>query len=304
MALPSQGVRTSWRLILPRTLDAYRTMASANEAAFAHMTEVEHVLMPLLWMLVGLLDTAREVREACAGLNGITTSLAGQLMAALRRLRNGLQEDPWRSEQLEPQAFLYDTNVVILLGKLETDFPRAVMAPAALVAYRQGIPNPECYAASLFAAWFTLQTRQHIEFHDIRGTELWPGYLHPPDGFLAGPARVDSSDDDDSPGDDEGPPGGDDHRDPAPRGNGLDTDSSESAWGDWRRPIPGGYSPAAPVAQAETVEEELAVHGDEDDTTPSPAAVFGSHAQSSTSKAAHYHQPHQPYAWQPTRRAA
>ena len=106
-------------------------------------------------MPLGRFDTARDAREACAGLNGITASLAGQLMAALRRMHNDLREDPWRSEQLEPQAFLYVTSVVILLGKLERDFPRAVMAPAALVAYRQGIPNPECYAASLLTAWFT-----------------------------------------------------------------------------------------------------------------------------------------------------
>ena len=129
---------------MPRAIDAYRRMVSANAAAFSHMTEVEHVLVPLLWMPVGVLTTAQTVHEECAGLNGISTSLAGRLMVELRRLHSALEEDPWRSEQLEPQAFLYDANVVVLLGKFERDFPRAVMAPAALVAYRQGIPSPEC----------------------------------------------------------------------------------------------------------------------------------------------------------------
>ena len=86
MALPSQGIRTSFRLLLPRVLEAYRAMAGANQAAFGHMTEVEEVLMLLLWMPLGRLDTARDTREACAGLNGITSGLAGQLMAALQRM--------------------------------------------------------------------------------------------------------------------------------------------------------------------------------------------------------------------------
>ena len=96
MALPSQGVRTSFRLLLPLALETYRTVAEAHPAAFGHMIEVADVLVPLMWMPQGRMDTAQAALEVCAELNGITTGLARQLMVVssawpeiLRRTRGG-----------------------------------------------------------------------------------------------------------------------------------------------------------------------------------------------------------------------
>ena len=158
-------------------MEVYRPVAEANPTAFGHMVEVADALMPLMWMPQGTVEAAQEMLELVAQLNGITTDLARQLMVVFQRMARDLKEDPWRSEKMEPQALLHDANVVILLGQLERDFPRAVAAPAVLIAYRPGIANATSYAASLLTSWLSMQTGPQLQFHDLRGSPVQPAYF-------------------------------------------------------------------------------------------------------------------------------
>ena len=205
---------------------------------------------------------------------------------------------------MEPVALLHDTNVVILLAQLERDIPRAVSAPAALVAYRPGIANAHSYAASLLTAWLSMQAGPLLRFHDLRGSPTQPAYLHLPDNLVQ--AAEESSSSDDSPGDGDGAAGGRARRDRPPPGprRGPASPSTAPGWGEWmpRGGGGGGHSgvqssgaAAQPAEQfdrvAASAERDAHQSATGEEQPSSAAAVLGARPKARPSIPASHHQP-------------
>ena len=99
--------------------------------ALPHMTEVEQVQVPLMWLAHEPTDVAGRPR-ASAALNGIAPFIMGRFRAELRARYHILSLDTERHVEALPKALVWDRNVALLVVKIDADFPRAVATTPAL----------------------------------------------------------------------------------------------------------------------------------------------------------------------------